>query len=139
MKNILVVSADITLYQRLSSQLSPEEHKITLVQKTSDELKALIEEMAPDIIIIDPDISTLHGVEVSLLVRQWTPTPILILTTARTLENQVRALDLAAEDYLSEPFDIKVVAKQIDHILVLNQPELSAEGFPGSSDDQSLV
>jgi two-component system, OmpR family, KDP operon response regulator KdpE len=126
-KKVLVISTDIALYQRLNSQLSPEEYCFTLVQKTDEELRTSIEEVAPDIIIVDPDISTLRGVEVSLLIRQWTPTPILILTVARTLENQVRALDLAAEDYLSEPFAISHVARQIDHILELNRAESTSE------------
>jgi two-component system, OmpR family, KDP operon response regulator KdpE len=121
-KQVLVISANIELYHRLRSHLSAEEYQVAIVHKTDNELKAYIDEQTPDIIIVDPEISTLHGVEVSLLVRQWTPAPILILTAALTLENQVRALDLAAEDYLSEPFDICLVEKQIANILALNQP-----------------
>jgi DNA-binding response OmpR family regulator len=128
-KKILVVSADVSLYHRLVGHLSTEEFQVTIVQKTDSELRRCIEEIYPDIIVIDPEVSTLRGVELSLLVRQWTPTPILILTTAMTLENQVRALDLAAEDYLSEPFDISLVARQIDHILTLNQDEATVSSF----------
>jgi DNA-binding response OmpR family regulator len=124
-KQVLVISANIELYYRLRRHLSAEEYQVAIVHKTDNELKAYIDEQTPDIIIVDPEISTLHGVEVSLLIRQWTPAPILILTTALTLENQVRALDLAAEDYLSEPFDICLVEKQIANILALNQPSES--------------
>jgi DNA-binding response OmpR family regulator len=120
-KQVLVISANIELFNRLRSHLSAEEYQIAIVHKTDNELKTYIDEQTPDIIVVDPEISTLHGVEVSLLVRQWTPSPILILSTALTLENQVRALDLAAEDYLSEPFDISLVVKQIANILAQNQ------------------
>jgi DNA-binding response OmpR family regulator len=120
-KKVLVVSADITLFQRLRGHLSAKEYVVACVQNSNQDLKKAIDESTPDIIVVDPEISILHGVEVSLLIRQWTPTPILILTTAMTLENQVRALDLAAENYLSEPFDISLIAKQIEHILVVNQ------------------
>jgi DNA-binding response OmpR family regulator len=120
-KQVLVISANIELYYRLRSHLSAEEYQVTIVHKTDNELKTYIEEKTPDIIVVDPEISTLHGVEVSLLIRQWTPAPILILTAALTPENQIRALDLAAEDYLSEPFDISLVVKQIANILALSQ------------------
>jgi two-component system, OmpR family, response regulator protein BraR/BceR len=119
-RKVLVISADITLFSRLEGHLS--EYQVKNIQKSDQELKAAIDEFSPDIIVVDPDISTLHGVEVSLLIRQWTPTPILILTTAMTLDNQVRALDLAAENYLSEPFDISLIIKRIEHVLALNQP-----------------
>jgi DNA-binding response OmpR family regulator len=124
-KKVLVVSADITLFQRLKGHLSAEEYVVVCVQKSDQELKKAINECTPEIIVVDPEISLLHGVEVSLLIRQWTPTPILILTTAMTLENQVRALDLAAENYLSEPFDISLIATRIAHILAVNQPSES--------------
>jgi DNA-binding response OmpR family regulator len=124
-KKVLVVSADITLFHRLKGHLSEDEYQVSSVQKSDQELKKAIDEFAPDIIVVDPEISTLRGVEVSLLIRQWTPTPILILTTAMTLENQVRALDLAAENYLSEPFDISLIGKRIAHILAVNQPSES--------------
>ncbi len=120
-KKVLVISADVLLYQRLNNQLSTGEYQVSLVKKTDGELKTIISELDPDIIVVDPDISVLKGVEISLLIRQWTPRPILILTTAMTLDNQVRALDLAAEDYLSEPFDMSIIARRIEHILTLEQ------------------
>ncbi|MBN1188921.1 MAG: response regulator transcription factor [Dehalococcoidales bacterium] len=120
-KKILIVSADILLFQRLRKQLSEEEYTICLVARTDETLKNTIDELVPDIIVVDPDISILHGVEISLLIRQWTPKPILILTTAMTLDNQVRALDLAAENYLSEPFEMSIVAGRIEHVLSLEQ------------------
>jgi DNA-binding response OmpR family regulator len=121
-RKVLVISADITLFSRLEGHLSGGQYRVKNIQKSDQELKEAIDEFSPDIIVVDPEISTLHGVEVSLLIRQWTPTPILILTTAMTLDNQVRALDLAAENYLSEPFDISLIVKRIEHVLALNQP-----------------
>jgi DNA-binding response OmpR family regulator len=120
-KKVLIISADVLLYQRLRNQLSAEEYQVSLVKKTDEALKATIDEIDPDIVVVDPDISVLQGVEISLMVRQWTPKPILILTTAMTLDNQVRALDLAAEDYLSEPFDMSIIAGRIEHIFSLEQ------------------
>jgi DNA-binding response OmpR family regulator len=127
-KKVLIISADILLYQRLRNQLSAEEYQVYLVKKTDDAMKTTIDGLNPDIIVVDPDISVLQGVEISLLIRQWTPKPILILTTAMTLDNQVRALDLAAEDYLSEPFDMSIIVRRIEHIFSLEQTAESING-----------
>ena len=119
---VLVVSADVLLHNRLSNHLSSENYEIKVIKKANSELEEIIGETSPHIIVVDPEISQLNGVDISLRIRQVTPAPILVLTTARTLDNQLRALDLAAEDYLSEPFDVNEVVERIEHILSLNSP-----------------
>jgi len=120
-KRILVVSADNALYSRLVNHLSSDKYSATAIDRIDVDLETEIVRNPPDIFIIDPQISRLNGVDISLRIRQISPAPILILTTARTIENQIRVLDLAAEDYLSEPFDVEEITGRIERILAADE------------------
>lgn len=122
---ILIVSSETALQTRFSNYFSEQAYDIFYTSMTDDRLKSTIEETAPDIIVVDRVISNLQCVELSLRIRQWTPTPILVLTTAYTLDNEVRTLDFQADNYLSEPFDIAIAAERIKQILSAS-PRLSS-------------
>ena len=123
-KKILIVSSDKELYRRFKNHFSERDYDATHTQWTGNELKSIINEVNPDLIVVDPQTPSLQGLEISLRIRGWTPVPILILSTAETRENEVRTLDLAAIDYLSEPFNIGIVATRIDKILALSSCSL---------------
>ena len=116
-RKILIVSSETALQTRFKNYLSEKEYDIFYTSMTDNRLKSTIEEIVPDIIVIDREISNLQCVELSLRIRRWTPTPILVLTTANTLDHEVRAMDFQADDYLSEPFDIAIAAERIKQIL----------------------
>jgi len=60
----------------------------------------------PDLILLDLGLPDMDGTEVIRQVREWTATPIIVLS-ARELEQQkVIALDLGADDYVTKPFGI---------------------------------
>lgn len=120
-KKILIVSSETALETRFRNYLSQDRFEIVYTQMTDDRLKSLIDNTTPDIIVVDRVISNLQCVELSLRIRQWTPTPILVLTTANTLNNEVRAMDFQADDYLTEAFDIAIAVERINQILSMSQ------------------
>jgi DNA-binding response OmpR family regulator len=116
-RKILIVSSETALQTRFKNYLSEKEYDIFYTSMTDNRLKSTIEETVPDIIVVDRVISNLQCVELSLRIRRWTPTPILVLTTTNTLENEVRTMDFQADNYLGEPFDISIAAERIKQIL----------------------
>ncbi len=125
-KKILVVSRDDDLYRRLNTYLFERGYDTSTTRETGNELKLTIDELTPDLIIVNPETPSLQGLEISLRIRQWTPAPILILSTVDTRENEVRTLDLSAKDYLSEPFNINVVAARINKIISMSTSTLES-------------
>jgi len=97
--------------------LSGPEYQVFYALRTEQQLQQKIVEINPSLIIVDPDIPALRGISLSLLIRQWSPAPILMLSAARTQPDEIRMLDIDAEEYLSEPFDISLFSARIDNIL----------------------
>jgi two-component system KDP operon response regulator KdpE len=60
----------------------------------------------PDLIILDLGLPDMDGIEVVKELREWTTTPIIILSARGQEEDKVDALDAGADDYLTKPFGV---------------------------------
>jgi two-component system KDP operon response regulator KdpE len=70
-------------------------------------------EHRPDLVILDIMMPSPDGFEVCRRIREsGSNVPILMLTARDTMLDEVRALDLGADDYLTKPFDhLKLLAR----------------------------
>jgi two-component system, OmpR family, KDP operon response regulator KdpE len=60
----------------------------------------------PDLIILDLGLPDLDGIEVIKRLREWTETPIIILSVREHEEDKIGALDAGADDYVTKPFSM---------------------------------
>jgi len=58
----------------------------------------------PDLIILDLGLPDIDGLDVTRQLREWTTTPIVVLSAREQENDKVAALDLGADDYLTKPF-----------------------------------
>ena len=58
----------------------------------------------PDLIILDLNLPDLDGLDVARQLREWTATPIIVLSARNQEKDKVAALDAGADDYLTKPF-----------------------------------
>jgi len=67
----------------------------------------------PDLILIDLGLPDLDGSEVIRQVREWTATPIIVLSARDQEQMKVAALDLGADDYVTKPFGVNELLARI--------------------------
>ena len=77
----------------------------------------------PDIIILDLGLPDIDGVEVTTRLREWTQTPILILSVREMEQDKVAALDAGADDYLTKPFSMPELLARVKGLLRRASPE----------------
>jgi two-component system KDP operon response regulator KdpE len=58
----------------------------------------------PDVILLDLGLPDLDGLEVLKRLREWSETPVLVLTVRDDEQEKIAALDAGAEDYVTKPF-----------------------------------
>jgi len=58
----------------------------------------------PDVILLDLGLPEMSGLGVLERIREWTQTPIIILSVRDREQDKVEALDQGADDYLTKPF-----------------------------------
>ena len=117
---ILVISSDPALLRLLQQNFNKSDYQIASTQHTDEELKAVLEKEAPDIVILDIMMPNLNGVEVCLRIRQWSQIPIIMLSAWGAEQGKVRGLDLSADSYLTEPFGIDELMVRIEEVLQRN-------------------
>ena len=67
----------------------------------------------PDIILLDLGLPDVDGIDVIRQVREWTPTPIIVLSAREQEQQKVTALDQGADDYVTKPFGINELLARI--------------------------
>jgi two-component system KDP operon response regulator KdpE len=82
----------------------------------------------PDVIILDLGLPDLDGVQVTRRLREWTQTPIIILSVRGSEEDKIAALDAGADDYLTKPFGTGELTARIR--AALRRAQLPGEAQP---------
>ncbi len=111
---VLTVTRDPVLLGFLQKELNGNAFEVVNTKHTDDNLKDLLDLENPEFIIIDVMMPTLDGVGTCLEIRQWTQSPIMMLSTWDTGDNTVRGLNLGSENYLTEPFGSDELIKRIE-------------------------
>jgi two-component system KDP operon response regulator KdpE len=67
----------------------------------------------PDVILLDLGLPDTDGLEVTRQLREWSTTPIIVLSARGREQDKVAALDLGADDYLTKPFGVEELLARI--------------------------
>lgn len=103
-KRILVVDDEAPIQRILRRNLSISGYDV-LVAENGNQAVEMTRAHQPDLILLDICMpGGIDGVEVCVQVREFTQTPIIILSALSEERQKVKALDLGADDYLTKPF-----------------------------------
>ncbi|GIL08992.1 MAG: DNA-binding response regulator [Chloroflexota bacterium] len=100
---ILVIEDDPQIRRFLRATLMDEGYHY-LDAATGLEGLRLVGMQHPDLVILDLGLPDLDGLEVTRRLREWTATPIIVLSARNRERDKVDALDAGADDYLTKPF-----------------------------------
>lgn len=76
----------------------------------------------PALIILDLGLPDMDGLSVLKRIREWTDTPVIILTVKDAETEKVALLDAGADDYLTKPFSVPELIARIRAALRHAQP-----------------
>ena len=71
----------------------------------------------PDLIIVDLGLPDMDGKSVVKAVREWSTTPIIVLSAREQEKEKVEAFDAGADDYVTKPFGIGELIARI-HVAI---------------------
>src|SRR5690606_3385594 len=102
-QRVLVVDDEAPIRRYLRAALGAQ--GLTVYESASGEeaLQAVLSHR-PDIIILDLGLPGINGIEVTRRLREWSQTPIIILSVREAEQDKIAALDAGADDYLTKPF-----------------------------------
>lgn len=102
-QRVLVVDDEAPIRRYLRAALGAQ--GLTVYESaTGEEAIQAVLSHRPDIIILDLGLPDMDGIEVTRRLREWSQTPIIILSVREAEQDKIAALDAGADDYLTKPF-----------------------------------
>jgi two-component system KDP operon response regulator KdpE len=102
---VLVVDDEPAIVRALSAALQARGYR-PLTASTGGEAINVAATHNLAVIILDLNLPDFDGVEVCRRIREWSRTPIIILTVEGADDRKVAALDEGADDYVTKPFSM---------------------------------
>lgn len=116
MSKILIVEDDLSIQALLHDFIRDAGHSAVLA---ADGVEALAKysEQDFDLVLLDIMLPKIDGYGVLEVIRQRSDVPVIMLTALDAEENQIRGLDLQADDYITKPFSMPVLLRKIAAVL----------------------
>lgn len=102
---VLVIDDERAIRRFLRASLTAHGYTIFEAASGQEGMDAVVANH-PDLIILDLGLPDIDGFEVTQRLREWTQTPIIILSVQEQESDKVAALDAGADDYLTKPFSV---------------------------------
>ena len=113
----LVVADDDPGLLRLMTRNLQLEGFDVLAASDGQQALELIENHAPDLVLLDVMMPKMDGFTVCSRVREFSAVPIIIVTARGQDQDKVRGLDLGADDYLTKPFSVAELLARVRAVL----------------------
>lgn len=117
MKRILVVEDDRGLREGIELALRREDMMFLLCDSLVKAREALADGERVDLILLDLNLPDGSGYDLLKEVKSSRDIPIIILTANDMEIDEVRGLEMGAEDYITKPFSLMVLRARIDKVL----------------------
>ncbi len=131
---IRIIEDDATIRALLEMALLGAGYSDVASSPRGDDGLKMVEREKPDLLLLDVMLPGLDGFAIAKRIRA---TPVLaatriVMLTARTAsEDIVRGLDAGADDYVTKPFDRKVLLARVNAVLRRGLPVTEGMDFDG--------
>ena len=116
MKKIAVVEDEVYTREELCNMLEKAGYsalEVTVFENAAEQLTAL----APDLVILDLNLPEISGFQICWDLKQKTSIPVLVLTSRDQMSDELQALRLGADEYLTKPCRKERLLTRIANIL----------------------
>lgn len=123
-ERVLVIDDEPKLRRLLSITLKSENYQVIEAESGLHGVQ-LAARFQPEAIILDLGLPDLDGQEVLLQLREFTDSPVIVLSVRDADSEKVRGLDNGAQDYVTKPFSVEELLARLRVCLRDHQPSRS--------------
>jgi two-component system KDP operon response regulator KdpE len=100
---ILVIEDDPQIRKFLTITLTSHDYSVIPAESGKEGIR-LSTSIKPDVILLDLGLPDIDGSEVITSIREWSKSPIIVLSVRDHEEEKVKMFDIGANDYVTKPF-----------------------------------
>lgn len=116
MSKIVIVEDDSAIREELSLLLSNEGYQIAAVTNFTD-VAQQVSDFSPDLILLDLGLPGRDGMSLCADIRRASRIPIIFVTSRDSASDELQALSLGGDDYITKPYNIPVLLARIKAVL----------------------
>lgn len=113
---LLIIEDDADLREGLQFSFEGDGFEVACAGTKEDGLRE-IKRGTADLVLLDCSLPDGTGFELCREVRRFSKVPLIMLTARDTEMDEIKALELGADDYLSKPFSLGVLKARMKRIL----------------------
>jgi two-component system, OmpR family, KDP operon response regulator KdpE len=113
---VLVIDCDPQTRRFVSAGLKFYDYSVCQAENGSEGLNA-VAHFRPDVVILDPTLPDVSGIEVLQTIRSWSNVPVIVLSIQAEEDEKVHFLRSGADDYVIKPFGIAELAARCEAAL----------------------
>jgi two-component system KDP operon response regulator KdpE len=102
---VLLIDDEPPIRRLLRTALAAHDYRLIEAATGEDGLQQAATRQ-PDLIIVDLGLPDIDGFQVIRRLREWTATPIIVLSARGQERDKIDALEAGADDYVSKPFGV---------------------------------
>lgn len=123
---VLLIEDDEKLKEYISEYLEVYGYRVTKIDNF-DNVMETVKEAKTDLIILDINLPKFDGFYFLKCIRNEYKTPVLILSARSDEGEQIRGMELGADDYVTKPFAIGILIAKINALLRRTNEYISTE------------
>ena len=115
-KKVLIIEDEQNLANIIGKSLGNEGFEIKIVTQGDLALDEFYS-FSPALVLLDINLPKKNGWDICKEIRQYSTTPIIIMTARDTELDEIHGLELGADDYVTKPISTKVIILKIKKLL----------------------
>ena len=123
-QKILIIDGDKSIRRLLTLALQSSGYETTEAVNIQEAIQKSISNV-PDVVLLDLGLPDGNGIDFLKSFREWSSSPLIVISAVNQEDKKIEALEFGADDYLIKPFStnellarIRAVLRRYDNIVV---------------------
>ncbi len=113
MNKVLIVEDDQTIARLIANHLKKWDYTPKIAEDFK-EIMALFTDFNPQLVLLDLSLPFFNGYHWCQKIRQVSEVPVIFISSTDDDMNIITAMDMGADDYITKPFDLKVLIAKVN-------------------------
>lgn len=122
MIKIIVIEDEVHIREELALLLANEGYSVTVITEFSTAVQQ-VKDISPELVLLDLGLPHRDGFLLCADIRKVSVVPIVFVTSRDTAMDELKALSLGGDDYITKPYNIPVLLARIKAVLRRGAPQ----------------
>ena len=118
MKKILIIEDDRNLLNELREFLENRGYEVSSVDNFLRASEIVLKKR-PDLVVLDINLPGISGFDICRAIKEKSNIPVLMLTSRIGIEDEIKGLEIGADEYLAKPVDTRMLILRMEKLLNL--------------------